>query len=377
MVASILQVTTETEALDAYSSVVTSVAERLGPSVANLRIFNRRRSGGGSGVVITPDGFMLTSAHVVSGGGARVQASFIDGSDAKVTVIGADPLSDLAVLRADAPVAPAAELGDAAGLRVGQLVVAIGNPHGYAGSVTAGVVSALGRSLPARSGAATRIIDDVIQTDAALNPGNSGGALVDGHGRVVGINTAVAGVGLGLAVPVNATTRRIVSALMRDGRVRRAWIGIAGGARPLPPRVAATLGRDRAIEVVEVIQGSPAADRRPARRGPDRRRRRPPGPRRRRPAAADDRGAHRHRLHARRRPRGRRAHRRARPARARTPPDQPRASSARRLAAATSPGLQPPLPSGAGTPARLRASAIAASGSSRSCSAASRGSRSG
>jgi S1-C subfamily serine protease len=252
-------VTTETEALDAYSTVVTSVAERLCPSVANLRIFNRRRAGGGSGVVITPDGFMLTSAHVVMGGGSRVRASFTDGSDVQVSVVGADPLSDLAVLRADAPVAAAAELGDAAALRVGQLVVAIGNPHGYAGSVTAGVVSALGRSLPARSGGATRIIDDVIQTDAALNPGNSGGALVDGRGRVVGINTAVAGVGLGLAVPVNATTRKIVSALMRDGRVRRAWIGIAGGARPLPPRVASSLGRESAIEVVEVIDGSPAA----------------------------------------------------------------------------------------------------------------------
>jgi serine protease Do len=253
-------VTIETEALDAYSRVVTTVAERLGPSVANLRVFSRRRSSGsGSGVMITPDGFLLTSAHVVIGGGSRVRASFTDGSDVQATVVGADPLSDLAVLRADSPVAPAAELGDAAGLRVGQLVVAIGNPHGYAGSVTAGVVSALGRSLPARAGAATRIIDDVIQTDAALNPGNSGGALVDGHGRVVGINTAVAGIGLGLAVPVNATTRRIVSALMRDGRVRRAWIGIAGGARPLPPRVAASLGRDRAIEVVEVVDGSPAA----------------------------------------------------------------------------------------------------------------------
>jgi S1-C subfamily serine protease len=250
----------EMEALDAYSTIVTSVAERLGPSVANLRIFNRRRTaGGGSGVVITPDGFMLTSAHVVAGTGARVRASFVDGSDVAASVVGADALSDLAVLRTDTPAAPAAELGDAASLRVGQLVVAIGNPHGYAGSVTAGVVSALGRSLPARSGGATRIIDDVIQTDAALNPGNSGGALVDGHGRVVGINTAVAGVGLGLAVPVNATTRRIVSALMRDGRVRRAWIGIAGGARPLPPRVASSLGRDRAIEVVEVIDGSPAA----------------------------------------------------------------------------------------------------------------------
>jgi serine protease Do len=259
LVASILQVTTETEALDAYSTIVTSVADKLCPSVANLRIFSRRRtSGGGSSVVITPDGFMLTSAHVVAGSGARVRASFVDGTDVQVSVIGADPLSDLAVLRADAPVAPAAELGDAAALRVGQLVVAIGNPHGYAGSVTAGVVSALGRSLPARSGTATRIIDDVIQTDAALNPGNSGGALVDGRGSVVGINTAVAGIGLGLAVPVNATTRRIVSALMRDGRVRRAWIGIAGGARPLPPRVAASLGRDRAIEVVEVIDGSPA-----------------------------------------------------------------------------------------------------------------------
>jgi serine protease Do len=253
-------VTTETEALDAYSTIVTSVAERIGPSVANLRIFNRRRTaGGGSGVVITPDGFLLTSAHVVAGTGTRVRASFVDGSDVAASVVGADALSDLAVLRMDSPGAPPAELGDAAGLRVGQLVVAIGNPHGYAGSVTAGVVSALGRSLPARAGGATRIIDDVIQTDAALNPGNSGGALVDGRGRVVGINTAVAGVGLGLAVPVNATTRKIVSALMRDGRVRRAWIGIAGGARPLPPRVASTLGRDSAIEVVEVIDGSPAA----------------------------------------------------------------------------------------------------------------------
>jgi S1-C subfamily serine protease len=229
--------------------------------VANLRIRGRRgwATGGGSGVVITPDGFMLTSAHVVGGPGRRVRASFTDGSDLEAALVGADPLSDLAVLRAESARLPAAELGDAASLRVGQLVVAIGNPHGYAGSVTAGVVSALGRSLPARAGGATRIIDDVIQTDAALNPGNSGGALVDGRARVVGINTAVAGVGLGLAVPVNATTRRIVSALMRDGRVRRAWIGIAGGARPLPPRVAAALGRDRAIEVVEVIDGSPAA----------------------------------------------------------------------------------------------------------------------
>ena len=247
--------TTDVEALDAYSRVVVSVAEKLGPSVANLRVSRR---GTGSGVVITPDGFMLTNAHVI-GKGRRVRASFTDGSDLQASVVGIDPLSDLGLLRLDAPAAPAAELGDAAKLRGGPLVVAIGNPHGYAGSVTAGVVSALGRSLPARDRTATRMIDDVIQTDAALNPGNSGGALVDGTGTVVGINTAVAGVGLGLAIPINATTRRIVSALMRDGRVRRAWIGIAGGARPLPPRIAALVGRDNAVEVVEVIGDSPAA----------------------------------------------------------------------------------------------------------------------
>src|SRR5207247_8264230 len=136
-----------------------------------------------------------------------------------------------------------AELGDAESLQVGQLVVAIGNPNGFAGSVTAGVVSALGRSLPTRSGSATRIVENVIRTDAALSPGNSGGALADGDGRVVGINTAVAGVGLGLAVPINDVTRRIVHALMTDGAVRRAYLGIAGGSRPLPPRVAQRTGR--------------------------------------------------------------------------------------------------------------------------------------
>jgi S1-C subfamily serine protease len=213
----------EGDALDAYSRTVTAVAERLTPSIANLRV----RRGGGSGVVITPDGFLLTSAHVV----ARARggnASFADGRDHRFDVVGADPLSDLAVLRvADADLT-AAELGDADSLRVGQLVVAIGNPHGFAGSVTAGVVSALGRSLPTRSGANVRLVDNVIQTDAALNPGNSGGALADGHGRVVGINTAVAGVGLGLAVPINAATRRIIGALMSEGRFRRAYLGIGG-----------------------------------------------------------------------------------------------------------------------------------------------------
>ena len=245
---------TPADALDAYSQVVTHVAETLAPSVANLRVGRR---GGGSGVAITPDGFVLTNAHVVSGSG-RVLASFTDGRELRAGVVGVDPLTDLALLRTDGGLA-AAELGDAAALRVGQLVVAIGNPHGFAGSVTAGVVSALGRSLPVGDGASRRLIDDVIQTDAALNPGNSGGALADGHGRVVGINTAVAGVGLGLAVPVNETTRRVVAELMREGRVRRAWIGVAAGARPLPPRARALVGRERAVEIVEVMAGSPAA----------------------------------------------------------------------------------------------------------------------
>jgi serine protease Do len=265
-VAIVLQVTGETtpadaeaEALDAYSRIVTRVAEVIAPSVANLRLVRRGRvAGGGSGVVVTADGFLVTSAHVVEGTATRVRGTFTDGRELGLRVIGADPLSDLAVLRADEPGLTPAELGDAATLRVGQLVVAVGNPHGFAGSVTAGVVSALGRSLPVSDGGAQRVIDDVIQTDAALNPGNSGGALVDGRGRVVGVNTAVAGVGLGLAVPVNATTRRVVAELMRDGRVRRAWIGVAVGARPLPPRVRALVGRDRAVEVVEVMPDSPA-----------------------------------------------------------------------------------------------------------------------
>ena len=261
---------TDAEALDAYSRVVTYVAETLAPSVANLRVGRR---GSGSGVVVTPDGFLLTSAHVVGSGRPRVRASFTDGRELTASVIGTDPLTDLALLRTETVTSPGgrslrrpegeslipAELGDAAELRVGQLVVAIGNPHGVAGSVTAGVVSALGRSLPGREGRAQRVIDDVIQTDAALNPGNSGGALVDGRGRVVGINTAVAGVGLGLAVPVPASTRRGVAELMRDGRGRRAWIGIAVGARPLPPRVRAVVGREQAVEVVEVMPDSPAA----------------------------------------------------------------------------------------------------------------------
>jgi serine protease Do len=255
---------TDAEALDAYSRVVTGVAERLSPSVANLRVSRRvrggrRLDGAGSGVVITPDGYMLTSAHVVERTDGSGQASFVDGRELAFEIVGSDPLSDLAVLRLEARDLEPAELGDAEHLRVGQLVVAIGNPNGFAGSVTAGVVSALGRSLPVRTRRQFRLVENVIQTDAALNPGNSGGALADGQGRVVGINTAVAGVGLGLAVPIDPTTRKIVGALMSEGRFRRAYIGIAGGSRPLPPRLATQLGRETAVEIVEVGEGSPAA----------------------------------------------------------------------------------------------------------------------
>ena len=254
----------EAEALDAYSRIVTSVAEKLAPSVANLRVMQRVRggrtmTGAGSAVVLTADGFLLTSAHVVAGRSSAGRASFTDGREYAFGIIGRDPLSDLAVLRAQADGLEPAGLGEAETLRVGQLVVAIGNPHGFESSVTAGVVSHLGRSLPTRAGAHTRIVENVIQTDAALNPGNSGGALADGKGRVVGINTAVAGVGLGLAVPINAATRRIIAALMTDGRVRRSYLGIAFGPRPLPPRLARELGREQCVEVVEVVEGSPAA----------------------------------------------------------------------------------------------------------------------
>jgi S1-C subfamily serine protease len=244
--------------MDAYSSIVVSVAERLTPKVASLRVPQSRSAGRASGeslgsaVVFTADGFLLTNAHVV-GRAAGGTATFSDGSTAPFQVVGADPLSDLAVLRATPE---PAELGEADGLRVGQLVVAVGNPLGLAGSVTAGVVSALGRSLPVGE---NRIIEDVIQTDAALNPGNSGGALADSRARVVGINTAVAGTGLGLAVPVNATTRRIVSALMRDGRVRRAYLGVAVVPAPVAPVWRPKLGgRATGLRVASVVSGGPA-----------------------------------------------------------------------------------------------------------------------
>jgi len=252
--------------LDAYSQVVTGVATHLTPKVASLRV-PQSRSGGpgprrggeslGSGVVFTNDGFLLTNAHVV-GNAQSGTASFADGTSTPFTVVGADPLSDLAVLRASGATPPPADLGEADQLVVGQLVVAVGNPLGLAGSVTAGVVSGLGRSLPTRSGAAVRLIEDVIQTDAALNPGNSGGALADSQARVVGINTAVAGVGLGMAVPVNATTRRIISALMRDGKVRRAYLGLVSVPGPLPAPLQERFGRASGLRVSEVVPGSPA-----------------------------------------------------------------------------------------------------------------------
>jgi S1-C subfamily serine protease len=241
--------------LDAYSATVVRVAETVLPSIASLHVRTRRGQGAGSASVITSDGFLLTSAHVVEGADGA-DAAFADGTEVHADVIGRDPLSDLAVLRARGDVPPALTLGDAAQLRVGQLVVALGNPLGLAGSVTAGIVSALGRSLPTPAG---RVVDEVIQTDAALNPGNSGGALADSEGRVVGVNTAVAGVGVGLAVPINDTTRHIITTLMTQGRVRRAWLGIAGAQSPLPPALAAKVGRRSGLRVAQVIDGSPAA----------------------------------------------------------------------------------------------------------------------
>jgi S1-C subfamily serine protease len=252
----------EREALDAYSQIVSTVAERVLPSVASLRVRRSgspRDGGSGSGVVITPDGYLVTSAHVVAQAG-KASASFIDGTEYELDLVGADPLSDLAVARVRSAVLEPIQIGDADTLRVGQLVVAIGNPMGFSGSVTSGVVSGLGRSLATADGNGhRRFIEDVIQTDAALNPGNSGGALADWQARLVGVNTAVAGVGLGLAVPMNATTQAILSALMRNGRVRRAYLGIAGGTRALPPAFAQKLGRKAGVEVQEVVSGSPAA----------------------------------------------------------------------------------------------------------------------
>jgi S1-C subfamily serine protease len=245
-------------ALDAYSRIVTAVAADLTPHVAAVQITGSDgRGGAGSAVVFTGDGLLLTNAHVVARA-TRGVAVFSDGSEATVDVVGADPLSDLAVLRARTATPPPAVLGDASSLRVGQLVVAVGNPLGLTGSVTAGVVSGLGRSLPTRDGRTARVVEDVIQTDAALNPGNSGGALADSASRVVGVNTAVAGWGLGLAVPINDTTRRIIGFLVADGRVRRAYLGLVSTPAPLPAALAERTGRRRGLRIVDVVPGAPA-----------------------------------------------------------------------------------------------------------------------
>jgi S1-C subfamily serine protease len=248
--------------LDAYSQIVTGVAAELTPRVASLRVPQSsgryRGEGLGSAVIYTPDGFLLTNAHVI-GRADHGTALFSDGTSAAFRVVGADPLSDLAVVRADGATPNPAVLGEADDLVVGQLVVAVGSPLGLTGSVTAGVVSALGRSLPTNQGNRPGLVEDVIQTDAALNPGNSGGALADSRARVVGINTAVAGVGLGLAVPINATTRKIIGALMRDGRVRRAYLGIVSVPTPLPEKLQERFGRANGLRVTEVMPDGPAA----------------------------------------------------------------------------------------------------------------------
>jgi S1-C subfamily serine protease len=249
--------------LDAYSQVVVSVAEQLTPRVAALQVSQRRRdgsiaAGAGSAVVFTSDGFLMTNAHVV-GTAEAGQAAFADGTTVPFHVVGTDPLSDLAVVRADGVTPAPAQLGEASQLRVGQLVVAVGNPLGLAGTITAGVISALGRSLPTRAGDNVRIVDDVIQTDAALNPGNSGGALAIASGQVVGINTAVAGVGVGLAIPINSITRQIVASLITDGRVRRAYLGVAGTPAPLPPPLASRLDQKTGMRIEQVVSEGPAA----------------------------------------------------------------------------------------------------------------------
>jgi S1-C subfamily serine protease len=249
--------------LDAYSQAVVSAVERAAPSVVHVavRFGERRRRGeaGGSGFVLTPDGFVLTNSHVVSGT-SQVAVTLADGSRWPARVVGEDPDSDLAVLRVEAPGLVPIERGDSRALRVGQLVIALGSPYGFRASVTAGVVSALGRSLRARRG---RLIDNVIQTDAALNPGNSGGPLVDHRGRAVGINTAaiLPGQGLCFAIPLHAG-ERVAGLLIRQGRVRRALIGVAGQAVPVPRALARHhhLEAETGVKVLSVEKDGPAAE---------------------------------------------------------------------------------------------------------------------
>ncbi len=239
--------------LDAYSQAVIRVVERVAPSVVHVK----RGRGGGSGVVIAPDGYVLTNAHVVDDV-ADVDVVFADGSTYRAPVVGTDAATDLAVVRVLGPRLPSVELADSDALRVGQLVIAIGDPLGLQSTVTTGVVSALGRSLRAKDG---RIIENIIQTDAALNPGNSGGPLVDTHAKLVGVNTAIIAMAQGIAFAIPATTARLVAAaLIRDGRVRRAQLGISGAATPIGRQLVAALGLsvDSGIRVLDVAPGSPA-----------------------------------------------------------------------------------------------------------------------
>ena len=251
--------------LDAYSQAVIEVADKLRPAVVHVSVTGRGwapwedpSAGNGSGVVIAPDGLIVSNNHVVENA-RKVEIAFANGEDAEAEVLGRDAASDLAVLRANAGNLPVAEFGDAGDLQVGQLVLAIGSPYGFHSTVTAGVVSALGRSMRTVAG---RLIDNVIQTDAAINPGNSGGPLVTSHAQVVGINTAAIGrgAGIGFAVPVNRTTRHILSALISHGIYRRAYLGISGRERPLLSREARRLTREQrsGVEVAEIESGGPA-----------------------------------------------------------------------------------------------------------------------
>ncbi|MBN2551352.1 MAG: trypsin-like peptidase domain-containing protein [Spirochaetales bacterium] len=255
------------ELLDAYSRAVTQVAETVGPSVVAISVRKNRAArgpgaepgaeGAGSGVIITPDGFVLTNNHVVEDSGG-LEVSLTDGRTLKAQVVGTDPATDLAVIRISDGGLPASELGDSDLLKVGQLVIAIGNPLGFQSTVSAGVVSALGRSLRSQSG---RLIDGVIQTDAALNPGNSGGPLVDSRGRVVGINTAMIYMaqGISFAIPIN-TARWVVTELVMHGRVRRAYLGIGAQSRPVNRRIqhSLELSNPFVVQVISVEAGGPA-----------------------------------------------------------------------------------------------------------------------
>jgi len=253
--------------LDAYSDAVAAVAERITPSVVHVgttreaRVRGRGRfqiEAGGSGVIIAPDGYIVTNNHVVAEA-ARITVTLADGRELPAQLVGADPATDLAVVRVDAAGLPAAEFGDSDALRVGQLVLAVGSPFGFQATVTSGIVSAIGRSLRSQSG---RLIENIIQTDAPLNPGNSGGPLVDAHGRVVGINTAIIAYAQGIcfAVP-SATARWVAGLLIKEGRVRRGYLGIAAQLKKLHPAVVRAYGlpRDWAVEVMEVTPNSPAA----------------------------------------------------------------------------------------------------------------------